>query len=213
LDQVYQIAMRLPHRNIKYIIGIDEVGRGPVAGGVAVGAVLLPLSFTKRHFRGVRDSKKLTAKARNEWFENIKSKKKNGSLNYAVSFTGHNRVDRVGIARAVRSALNRALVRLDANPRECLILLDGGLRAPEEFIFQKTIIRGDQKEFVIALASIVAKVTRDRRMVRISKTYPEYGFELHKGYGTKLHYNKIKKHGMCDIHRRSFLKRFDNGIS
>ena len=92
-------------------------------------------------------------------------------------------------------------------PKKCLVLLDGGLRAPKRFMYQKTIIRGDEKEYAIALASIMAKVTRDRKMVKLSKKYPLYGFNSHKGYGTKKHYEKIKKCGLCELHRRSFLKQ------
>lgn len=190
----------------KYIIGIDEVGRGPIAGAVAIGAVLLSAEYDKSYFDGVKDSKKLTVKKREAWLEKIKAECDEGRAKYIVSFIGEKHIDDYGIVSALRKATDDALSRLFVLPDECLILLDGGLKAPEKFKFQKTIIRGDESEIPIALASIVAKVERDRKMILLAEQYPEYGFEKHKGYGTKEHYENIEKHGLCDIHRRSFLK-------
>ena len=188
----------------KYLIGIDEVGRGPIAGPVAVCALLLRGDFSRRDFKGLKDSKKLTQKKREMWFSKVNDSK---SIVYAVSFVHQNIIDSKGIVCATRTALNRSLIRLHVKPKKCLVLLDGGLRAPKRFMYQKTIIRGDEKEYAIALASIMAKVTRDRKMVKLSKKYPLYGFNSHKGYGTKKHYEKIKKCGLCELHRRSFLKQ------
>ena len=190
-------------KNCEYIIGIDEVGRGPIAGPVTVGAVLLPNSYSWHDFKGLKDSKKLTKKDREVWFSQVRGM---GGISYKVSSVSEKVIDKKGIVYSIRLAILRSLNKLDVNPKECLVLLDGGLCAPKKFVYQKTIIRGDEKEYSIALASIMAKVTRDRKMVQLSKKYPEYGFDSHKGYGTKRHYEEIKKHGMCDIHRRSFFK-------
>ncbi len=189
----------------KYIIGIDEVGRGPLAGPVTVGAVLLQRGLGWRHFKGLRDSKKLTKESREVWF----AKALDMNIPYAVSSVSQRIIDTKGIVPSIHIAIYRCLNKLKVHPKKCLVLLDGGLHAPEEFIYQKTIIRGDEKECAIALASVMAKVTRDRKMVRLSKKYPEYGFETHKGYGTKRHYKQIKKYGICELHRRSFLRGVD----
>jgi ribonuclease HII len=128
-------------------------------------------------------------------------------VSYKVTSVSEKYIDSYGIVSAIQKALCLSLKKLNVDPKECLVLLDGGLHAPKEFIHQKTIIKGDEKEFAIALASVMAKVTRDRKMVQFSVKYPEYGFDTHKGYGTKKHYEGIKKHGTCDLHRISFLKK------
>jgi len=190
---------------IRYIIGIDEAGRGPLAGAVSVGVVKIPARFSWSEWQGVRDSKKLTPLARETWFERMVEAQRNGVLSYAVAFSSSARIDRFGIVSAVRDSIRRGLLKVNADPLESLVLLDGLLRAPPHYPFQKTIIRGDDLEPIISLASIAAKVARDRQMVRLANKYPQYGFEQHKGYGTRRHYEKIKKEGLCDIHRRSFL--------
>ncbi len=207
-------------KNIKYIIGIDEVGRGPVAGPVAVGALMVSgknMEEVSERFVDFKDSKKLTPKKRNEWFENIKQAQKDGLLDYKIIFADNKEIDEKGIAPSIRACIKNALQKLrvpgtrsssgvPGTPlNETLVLLDGGLKAPEEFVNQKSIIKGDEKELVIALASIVAKVTRDALMCKFAKDYPEYDFEKHKGYGTKGHMESIKKYGMCEIHRKTFL--------
>ena len=189
----------------RYIIGIDEVGRGPVAGPVTVGAVLFPSTYSWRNFRGLRDSKKLTPRKREEWFSKLSEM---NDISFAVSSVGSRTIDKKGITACVQQALCRAINRLSVNPNECFVLLDGRLKAPDKFRQQKTIIRGDEKEYAIAFASVAAKVTRDNYMIHISKKYQKYDFHRHKGYGTKKHYQRIRKHGICDIHRRSFLSRF-----
>lgn len=196
-------------RKFKYLIGIDEAGRGPLAGPITVGAVALPwprrrwLANCRR--RGIKDCKKLTALARERWFDEIIKAKSRG-LDFSIANAGPRTIDRRGLTKTVRAAISRALNRLNCRPETSLVLLDGGLTAPTNFIYQKTIIRGDDRETIIAMASIVAKVKRDRRMCRLAKTYPSYGFDIHKGYGTKRHYEAIRKYGLSDIHRRSFLK-------
>lgn len=203
----------------KYIIGIDEVGRGPLAGPVAVGVVKLKVESLKSKVnwgRGFRDSKKLSAKAREAWLVKIDEARSEGWLDYAVAFVPPSVIDKKGLSYAIRTALARALERVaptaaqlgSSTPklREIMVLLDGGLRAPSHYPHQETIIKGDEKELAIALASIVAKVARDKKMVALAKKFPEYGFEKHKGYGTRAHYAAIKKHGITPHHRKSFLK-------
>ena len=197
---------------IDYEIGIDEAGRGPLAGPVAVGAVIFKTKDKfrlKRVFKKIRgkDSKKLTARAREEWFEIIKNEEEKGNLYFAVSFVGARRIDKKGIVFAIKTALAQSLIKIDANPKNSKILLDGGLHASQKYLNQKTIIRGDESELSISLASIVAKVLRDRKMTRLAQKYPAYGFEKHKGYGTKYHCQQILKYGPSYEHRASFLTR------
>ena len=201
------IYRRKGRKKYRCIVGVDEVGRGPIAGPVAVGAIVLLPPFRSSPFKGVKDSKKLTQKEREMWFEKINIAKIRGELDYCISTTAPHRIDVMGIMPATRDALRRALSRLDIVPRQALILLDGGLQAPKKFHYQETIIRGDESELAITLASIVAKVKRDRKMIRLGELYPHFAFEAHKGYGTKEHYRQIKKHGLCILHRRSFLTK------
>lgn len=196
----------------QFLIGIDEVGRGPLAGPVAVGAVCINSEHQKKvqqWGRGFRDSKKLSARAREEWMVKIRKAREDGVLDYTVVFVSSSVIDKKGIAPSIRTALSRALkapALSEVRPQTARVLLDGGLRAPIAYEDQKTIIKGDEKELVIALASIVAKVTRDAWMVNLGKKYPMYGFEKHKGYGTRAHYSALKKHGITPHHRKSFLK-------
>lgn len=217
-----------PKYKYDFLIGIDEAGRGPLAGPVAVGVFAVRSKNAKKilkMFKGARDSKKMTPSAREAVFLLIKKAQKLGFIQFAVSFSSAKKIDDVGIVPAIKLALNKSLKKIEKNlveespkiglgtqgrPRLILdnykVLLDGSLKAPARYIDQKTIIRGDDSEPVISLASICAKVLRDRAMVRLSKKYPLYGFEVHKGYGTAAHYKAIKKHGFSKEHRRSFLK-------
>ncbi|MFC1801883.1 ribonuclease HII [Patescibacteria group bacterium] len=194
----------------KYIIGIDEVGRGPIAGPVAVGCVLYKKEeeeYLKEVLLGVRDSKKLTEKKRNNFFEKIKTEKEKGSLNYFVAFVESKKIDKFGIVPSIKACIEKSISEVTKNisPQDCLVLLDGGLKASEEFKNQETIIKGDDKEMVISIASVVAKVRRDKVMCDFSLKFLDYGFEKHKGYGTKFHYEQIKKKGICQIHRLSYI--------
>lgn len=189
-------------------IGIDEVGRGPIAGPVAVGAFTILDPKASKLFRGVKESKQLTETQREEWFSVIEKAKKDGHVDFCVTFQSEKIIDTRGLSFAIKKALSISLNSLEINPNEALVLLDGGLKAPAEYVNQKTIIKGDEKEKVIALASICAKVLRDRKMNKLAKKYSEYGFEMHKGYGTKAHYMAIIQFGLLDTHRRSFLKNF-----
>ncbi len=190
----------------KFFIGIDEVGRGPLAGPVAVGAVLATPRMIRR-FRAIKESKQLSPRAREEWNERITTLS-GDELLFAVSFVSAKIIDSKGITFAIRTALHRSLKKLSADPNSVNVLLDGGLRAPEEYKNQKTIIRGDATETVIAMASVVAKVARDQYMVRLHKKFPQYDFPRHKGYGTSLHVAAIKKHGISVLHRKSFCGNF-----
>lgn len=215
-------------------VGIDEAGRGPLAGPVAVGVAAVPAGFEwARVLPGVGDSKKLKPEDREAIFRRAATLRQAGELDYAVAMVGSLVIDRKGIVPAIDLALTRALTRLttgdlrrDRAQEEMVIQLDGGLRVPER-VFQKmqnssfatnqtgfeagertvtqeTIIKGDVSEPAIGLASIVAKVTRDRYMERMATRYPAYGFAEHKGYGTKAHRAAITAHGLCEIHRQTF---------
>ena len=191
------------------IIGIDEAGRGPLAGPISVGAFAVKSKDTLKLFKGVKDSKQLSEKQREEWFATIKKHSNKREVCYAVSFSSAPIIDSKGLTKATRMAMGRSLKRLEKNgfaPIDSRVLLDGSLYAPLKYSNQKTIIDGDAKEPIIALASICAKVLRDRKMKRLAKKYPNYGFEIHKGYGTKAHYRAIRKYGISELHRRSFLK-------
>ena len=188
------------------LVGVDEVGRGPIAGPLAVGAFASRKNVLKKHFWGVRDSKKLSPKQREEWFRKIKDLQRLQLVDFSVTFVSASSVDTIGISKALRRAISSCLSKLVVSPERTEVLLDGGIKAPRRFLLQKTIIKGDEKERIIACASIVAKVIRDRRMTRFSKHYPEYGFEVHKGYGTVKHYEALRKYGFCSIHRKSFLQ-------
>lgn len=196
-------------KKYKHIIGIDEVGRGPLAGPVAIGVVKLKVASLKVNAKlgkGFKDSKKLSPKAREAWLVKIDEARSEGWLEYSVAFVSPSVIDKKGLSYAIRTALEKALDALEHDADAVRVLLDGGLRAPAHYLNQETIIKGDEKELAIALASIVAKVARDKRMVALAKKFPEYGFEKHKGYGTRAHYVAIKKHGITAHHRKSFLK-------
>ncbi len=191
-----------------YLVGVDEAGRGPLAGPVAVGVVVMPFTLKKALTKhAVKDSKKLSAKERDKWYRFLHRERRLGKINFSTALVSHKIIDERGIVFAVRVGIKKCLSRLNLKPDSCQILLDGSLKAPVKFKNQKTIIRGDETEPIIALASIAAKVRRDRYMIRLAKEYPHYNFEVHKGYGTALHYRQIKKHGLCTIHRLSFLTK------
>lgn len=194
-------------KRAEHIIGIDEVGRGPLAGPVYVGAVAVPRNFDWTSAEGVRDSKKLTSRAREKWYKKLDGMRAAGQLNFATASSSSEMIDEKGIVLSIFAALEKCLTLLDANPKTCEILLDGNLRAPEQFVRQKTIIRGDDREPVISMASIVAKCRRDKLMKKLAVQFPDYGFEAHKGYGTLVHRTSIKKHGLCRLHRKTFCTR------
>jgi ribonuclease HII len=193
---------------VKFVVGIDEVGRGPLAGPVAVCAFKMRTNFNAKSFGRIKDSKKLTPEKRQGIFYKLAKLKKEKIVNYFVCYESARKIDKIGLSRAIKSCLEKALGKLKCKPNECLVLLDGGLKAPQKYKNQKTIIKGDEKERAIAFASIVAKVRRDALMCKLSKKYPKYSFEIHKGYGTKRHCEAIKKNGLCFEHRKCFCKNF-----
>jgi ribonuclease HII len=187
------------------MLGVDEAGRGPFAGPVSVGVVAVPEGFdVAKEFVGVADSKKLSEKKREKIFEMLVARVALGDARFTVEFESAKVIDEDGIAVAVRRALWRGVNKLAPDSALVHVKLDGALKAPPEYS-QETIINGDELIPLISLASIAAKVTRDRLMIKLAKEYPEYQFEKHKGYGTVLHYEMLKKYGLCDIHRHSFI--------
>ncbi len=198
----------------KYIIGIDEAGRGPLAGPVAVGVTMVPVAFDWHLIPGVGDSKKVSPKNREAIFRRATELSRSGQLYYVVVMTSASRIDKVGIVPAIKQALDKALEKVvkiqpGLSPRDFYIKLDGGLKAPKEFQNQETIIKGDAKELMIGLASIMAKVTRDKYMEKLAKErqYQAYDFATHKGYGTKKHREAIVRNGLSKEHRASFCQR------
>lgn len=190
---------------MRFMLGVDEAGRGPLAGPVAVGVVAVAEGFdVLQEFPGVADSKKLSEKKREGIFEMLMARVRRGEARCAVEFESEKTIDREGIAVAVRRALTRGVNALAPDSALVRVQLDGALRAPPEYS-QETIINGDELIPLISLASIAAKVTRDRLMATLAKEYPQYGFEKHKGYGTRMHYEALAEHGPCVIHRRSYL--------
>ncbi len=180
---------------IKYIAGIDEAGRGPLAGPVVVASVIMPRNSM---IEGVNDSKKVSEKRREEIYEIIM----NEAISVGVGIIDHKEIDRINILNATKEGLTNSLKELKIKPE--LILVDALKDIDTLGIPYKSIIKGDALAYSISAASIIAKVTRDRIMREYDKIYPEYGFEKHKGYGTAYHIEAIKKYGLCSIHRRSF---------
>lgn len=190
-------------------VGIDEVGRGPLAGPVAVGVVMIRREFDQAHLAKVRDSKSLTEKQRVSIYQQIRSFGESGGLWYTVSFVSVSVVDQLGINSAIALALERGLKKIGTDPKNTSLLLDGGLKAPVVYGDQTSIIKGDQSDCLIGAASIMAKVERDKRMERLAFKFPGYGLERHKGYGTLLHRRAIKELGLSPIHRKTFCRRLD----
>lgn len=193
---------------MKFIVGIDEAGRGPLAGPVTVGVVSVPVNFDWNLLPGVGDSKQVTPEKREDIFKKASRLRREGILNFQVVSSSHLIIDGKGIVFAIKRAMKQGLSKLQLEPRDCQVLLDGALQAPLEFINQQTIIKGDATEPAIGLASILAKVTRDRHMTKISQDsqFFNYDFATHKGYGTKKHCESIRKYGISDIHRKSFCR-------
>ncbi len=180
------------------ICGVDEAGRGPLAGPVCAAAVILPRGLV---IDDLTDSKKLTDKKRRELFPIIKEQ----AIAYGIAFASEQEIDSLNILQATFLAMRRAIDQLGG--RADFALIDGN-RETDFGIPVKTVVKGDSLSASIAAASILAKVTRDDLMIELAKTYPEYGFEIHKGYGTKAHYAALDAHGVTPIHRMSFLKKY-----
>ena len=182
----------------KLVCGVDEAGRGPLAGPVCAAAVILPPGIG---IPGLNDSKKLTDKKRRELYDIITEQ----AVSFGVAFASEQEIDEINILQATFLAMQRAMEKLDPAPE--LALIDGN-RAKDFGLPVRTIVGGDGLSASIAAASILAKVTRDRLMEEYDAQYPQYGFAVHKGYGTKRHYEALREFGPCPIHRQSFLKKF-----
>ncbi len=194
----YSLEKEKQAEGYKIICGIDEAGRGPLAGDVFAAAVILP---TGLEIEGLNDSKKLSEKKREALFDVIIEK----AVSYGIGRASAEEIDEINILNATFLAMRRAISALQQTPDFCLV--DGNQNIRELSLPQQPVIKGDSLSPSIAAASILAKVSRDRYMKEITKDYPQYAFEKHKGYGTKLHYEMLEKHGISDIHRKSFLKK------
>lgn len=183
---------------IEVICGVDEAGRGPLAGPVCAAAVILPKHYD---LPGLTDSKKLTDKKRRELFPIIKEQ----AVAYGIGFASHQEIDEINILQATFLAMERAIAQLEVRPD--LALIDGN-RQKDFGLPVRTVVKGDSLSANIAAASVLAKVSRDDLMLELANQYPQYGFEIHKGYGTKAHYAALTKHGPSPIHRMTFLKKF-----
>ena len=188
-----------------WIVGIDEAGRGPLAGPVAVGVAMIADGYDVfAAFPGLNDSKKLSEKKRDALYAILIQEAKAGNVRVKVCLSGERMIDEKGIAFAVRDALARGVKSLMPDPANGKIYLDGSLSAPKEYE-QETIIGGDGKIPAIMLAALAAKVTRDRLMIKLALEHSVYGFEGHKGYGTKAHLEAIRAHGVSPVHRKTFI--------
>lgn len=187
------------NKEIQYICGIDEAGRGPLAGPVVVASVIMPRDSM---IEGVNDSKKVSEKKREELYDSIIEE----AVSYGVGIIDEKAIDEINILEATKKGLTTSLQELKVKPN--LILVDALNKIDTLGIPYKSIIKGDALCYSISCASIIAKVTRDRIMRQWDEIYPMYGFEKHKGYGTALHIQAIKEHGLCPIHRKSFTKNF-----
>lgn len=185
-------------RGFSLVCGVDEAGRGPLAGPVCAAAVILPPEVD---IPGLDDSKKLSDKKRRELFPIIQEK----AIAYGIGYADEKEIDDINILQATYLAMERAIAQLSVKPDFALI---DGNRSKDFGIPLETVVHGDSRSASIAAASILAKVSRDDRMLEMAEVYPEYGFEIHKGYGTKAHYEALSNYGACPIHRMSFLKKF-----
>jgi ribonuclease HII len=200
---------------MKFIVGIDEVGRGPLAGPVTVCAVVceekiyLKLKKFKELPLSGKDSKKINRVNREKYAKVLEKLEKSGQISYSISNISNKIIDSKGISYAIKLAIEKCIQDLKVSSKKSSVLLDGGLKAPLVFKNQKTIIKGDEKEKIIAWASILAKVSRDTFMIKLGNKFPTYGFDIHKGYGTKKHRTAIKINGLSHFHRVTFCRSID----
>ena len=195
---LWEIEDALYEQGIRNICGVDEAGRGPLAGPVCAAAVILPEHL---ELPGLNDSKKLTDKRRRELFPIIKEQ----AVAYGIGFASEQEIDELNILQATFLAMQRAIDQLEGKAEFALI---DGNREKDFGLPVMTVVKGDSRSANIAAASILAKVPRDDLMLEMAEKYPEYAFEIHKGYGTKKHYEALTEHGMCPIHRKTFLRKF-----
>ncbi|MBR2341160.1 MAG: ribonuclease HII [Clostridia bacterium] len=187
-------------KGVRYIAGVDEVGRGPLAGPVVCAAVIMPLEESEI-IQGVDDSKKIAEKKREKLAELIKQK----ALAYCIFEVSEQEIDEINILEATKKGMREALLGLEIKPD--FVLIDGNMTIDIPFS-QQSIVKGDALSYTIGCASIIAKVYRDNLMVEYAKTYPMYAFDKNKGYGTAVHISAIKEYGICPIHRKTFTKNF-----
>lgn len=197
-QDMWKIEQEYFDKGIQLICGVDEAGRGPLAGPVCAAAVILP---PNAEIPGLNDSKKLSDKKRRELYPIIKEQ----AIAFGIAFADHHEIDEINILQATYLAMERAINQLNIKPE--LALIDGN-RAKDFGIPVQTVVHGDSLSASIAAASVLAKVTRDNFMLEMAETYPGYDFEIHKGYGTKAHYAALTKLGPSAIHRMTFLKKF-----
>ncbi len=195
---MWEIEAQCFAQGYSVVCGVDEAGRGPLAGPVCAAAVILPPYL---EIPGLDDSKKLSDKRRRELYPIIQKE----AIAYGIAFASHEEIDTVNILQATFLAMERAIRQLTVRPD--LALIDGN-RETDFGVPARTVVRGDSLSASIAAASVLAKVTRDDYMLKMAEEYPEYGFEIHKGYGTQAHYAALRTFGPCDIHRKTFLKKF-----
>ena len=195
---MWEIEDALYEQGLTAICGVDEAGRGPLAGPVCAAAVILPKDLV---IEGLNDSKKLSDKRRRELFPMIQEK----AIAYGIGFASEQEIDEINILQATFLAMKRALAQLEG--KADFALIDGN-RETNFGLPVMTVVKGDSRSANIAAASVLAKVSRDNVMDELAKEYPQYGFEIHKGYGTKAHYAALTEHGASPVHRKSFLKKF-----
>ena len=198
MTDLWELERGLIAQGISPICGVDEAGRGPLAGPVCAAAVILPPEL---EIPGLNDSKKLTDKRRRALYDVIIE----NAVAYGIAMVHEQEIDEINILQATYNAMEQAMLQLSVKP--AMALIDGNRARPFPVPVQ-TVVKGDSLSANIAAASILAKVTRDRYMEEMAEKYPQYGFEIHKGYGTKAHYAALTEHGMSSIHRRTFLKKF-----
>lgn len=197
MTDLWELENEIYDSGVSLICGVDEAGRGPLAGPVCAAAVILPRNI---EIVGLNDSKKLSEKSREKLYDEICEK----AMSFGIAFASVEEIEEFNILNAAMLAMNRAIAQLEPQPE--LALIDGNRNSAIE-INSRCVIKGDAKCADIAAASILAKVTRDRYMLEMAEKYPEYHFERHKGYGTKLHYEALREYGPCEIHRPSFLRK------
>ena len=197
MTDLWELENEIYDSGVSLICGVDEAGRGPLAGPVCAAAVILPRNT---EIAGLNDSKKLSEKNREKLYDEICEK----AVSFGIAFATVEEIEQLNILNAAMLAMNRAIAQLEPQPE--LALIDGNRSSAIE-INSRCVIKGDAKCADIEAASILAKVTRDRYMLEMAEKYPEYHFERHKGYGTKLHYEALREYGPCEIHRPSFLRK------
>lgn len=209
LQEIQKIENSLYEKGINSICGIDEAGRGPLAGPVVVASVIMPKDSL---IEGINDSKKISEKKREMLYEKIVEE----AVAYGVGIIGQEEIDKINILNATKEGLTTCIKELEQDlknknrgfEKPDIILVDALTKIDTDGISYQSIIKGDAKSYSIAAASIIAKVTRDRIMRQWAEVYPEYGFEKHKGYGTAVHISALKEYGACPLHRKTFIKKF-----